>query len=228
MAKNKILVIDDEKDILDLVEYNLKQEGYKVSCVMTGEEALDAASSFNPDLIILDLMLPGLDGFEVCKILKRDEDTQEIPIIMLTAKGEDVDVVTGLELGADDYITKPFEAEELVLRINNILRRSGKSGVGSVQMGHLEIKFDELIITDPENQFQMTQREGELLKYLIDNRNRLLRREEILKNLWGKDDYFLGRSMDVFISRLRKYLKTEESISLETVRGIGFILKSEI
>jgi two-component system alkaline phosphatase synthesis response regulator PhoP len=108
VAKDKILVIDDEKDILDLVEYNLKQNGYKVSCVVSGEEALDAASSFMPDLILLDLMLPGIDGFDVCKELKSHTDTRDIPVIMLTAKSEDVDVVTGLELGADDYITKPF------------------------------------------------------------------------------------------------------------------------
>ena len=123
MAKDKILVIDDEEDILDLVEYNLKQHGYKVSCISTGEEVLETVHSFKPDLILLDLMLPGVDGFDVCKDLKSQPDTKDIPVIMLTAKSEDIDVVTGLELGADDYITKPFSPRVLVARVRAILRK---------------------------------------------------------------------------------------------------------
>ena len=170
-------------------------------------------------------MMPVMDGFTLAtKVRSLDP---EIPIIFLTAKNQKADKLKGLKIGADDYITKPFEVEELVLRIHNILKRSGKKEIESIKLGHLEIKFNELLIKDPENEHQLTQREGELLKYLLENKNKVLKREEILSELWGQNDYFMGRSMDVFISRIRKYLQTEDSVKLDTVRGVGFILKHD-
>ncbi len=124
MAKEKILVIDDEEDILDLVRYNLEKEGYQITCLKTGEEAIIFAQKLKPDLMLLDLMLPGVDGLEVCKLLKNDQETSQIPIIMLTAKGEESDIVTGLELGADDYISKPFSPKVLIARVRTVLRRN--------------------------------------------------------------------------------------------------------
>jgi DNA-binding response OmpR family regulator len=130
-----------------------------------------------------------------------------------------------LKIGADDYITKPFEVEELILRIKNILRRSGRVGAEIISLGGFEFRFDELTLKGYDQEHQMTLKEAELLKYLLMNRNRVLKREQILKELWGKDDYFLGRSMDVFITRLRKYLQPEKTVSIDNIRGIGFILR---
>jgi DNA-binding response OmpR family regulator len=178
------------------------------------------------DLCVLDVLMPVMDGFELAgEIRALDPD---MPIVFLTAKNRKEDRLKGLKIGADDYITKPFEAEELVLRLHNILRRAGKEQVlpvEPVRLGKLEIIFDELLIRDNGNNYNLTPREMELLRYLMDHPNTLLTREQILEELWGKNDYFLGRSMDVFISRLRKYLQPEPSVSLETKRGVGFIFR---
>ena len=151
-----------------------------------------------------------------------------MPVVFLTAKNQKEDRLKGLKIGADDYITKPFEAEELVLRLHNILRRAGKGKDGPAapaRLGKLEVRFNELMISAGKDQYSLTPREAELLHYLLEHPNTLLTREQILEDLWGKNDYFLGRSMDVFISRLRKYLQSEPSVSLETKRGVGFIFK---
>jgi DNA-binding response OmpR family regulator len=164
-----------------------------------------------------------MDGFTLAgEIRKLDAD---MPIIFLTAKNRKEDKLKGLKLGADDYITKPFEAEELVLRIHNILKRTGKEELQSVQLGKLEVKFNELVIESGDDRHSITPRESELLKYLIEHPNTLLTREQILEDLWGQNDYFMGRSMDVVISRLRKYLQAKSRVSLETKRGVGFIFK---
>jgi DNA-binding response OmpR family regulator len=168
-------------------------------------------------------MMPVMDGFELAGEIRKLD--RKMPVVFLTAKNQKEDRLKGLTIGADDYITKPFEAEELVLRLHNILKRAGKESVESARLGCLQIHFDELLIKDGTNSFNMTPRESELLKYLIENQNRVLKREQILEELWGQNDYFLGRSMDVFISRLRKYLQAEPSVGLETKRGVGFILK---
>jgi DNA-binding response OmpR family regulator len=168
-------------------------------------------------------MMPVMDGFTLAGHIRSLDPG--MPIVFLTAKNQKEDKLKGLKIGADDYITKPFEAEELVLRIHNILKRTGKEELRTFTLGCLQIKLDELVIEDGEHTFNMTPRESELLKYLIEHRNLLLKREEILKELWGQNDYFLGRSMDVFISRIRKYIQAEQSISLDTKRGVGFIFK---
>jgi two-component system phosphate regulon response regulator PhoB len=230
VAKNKILVIDDERDILDLVEYNLKQEGYKVSCVLTGEEALEEAKAFNPDLIILDLMLPGLDGFEVCKILKRSPDTADIPIMMLTAKGEDVDVVTGLELGADDYIIKPFSPRVLVARTRAILRKK-KGKEDKVQQADDVIKIHNIIIDSRKHHvsvsnalIDLTYSEFRLLNLLAERPGWVFSRYQIVDALRGEDYPVTERSVDVQVVGLRKKLG-EAGKYIQTVRGVGYRIK---
>jgi DNA-binding response OmpR family regulator len=168
-------------------------------------------------------MMPVMDGFTLAAAIRKLDPG--MPLIFLTAKNQKEDKLKGLKLGADDYITKPFEAEELVLRIHNILKRSGKERLKSVQLGKLQIKFNELVIESGTDSHQITPKESELLRYMIEHPNTLLTREQILEELWGQNDYFMGRSMDVFISRLRKYLQDESTVSLETKRGVGFIFK---
>jgi len=164
-----------------------------------------------------------MDGFTLAREIRAIDP--EMPIVFLTAKNQKEDRLKGLKIGADDYITKPFEAEELVLRLYNILKRSGKETGESVQLGTLLINYNELVIEDNGNRYDLTPRESELLRFLVENQNRVVTREQILQELWGQNDYFLGRSMDVFISRLRKYLQSEPTVSLETKRGVGFIFK---
>jgi DNA-binding response OmpR family regulator len=175
------------------------------------------------DLCILDVMMPVMDGFALAAEIRALDPG--MPVVFLTAKNQKEDRLKGLKIGADDYITKPFEAEELVLRIRNILRRTGKEQPQEMSLGCLQVRFSELVIEDGEQTYNMTPREAELLKYLSDHRNELLKREAILEDLWGQNDYFLGRSMDVFISRIRKYIQAEPSVSLETKRGVGFIFR---
>jgi len=148
-----------------------------------------------------------------------------MPIIFLTAKNQKADKIKGLKIGADDYITKPFEVEELILRIKNILRRSGKTDGEILSIGQFEFRTDELTLKGYGQEYQLTLKEAELLKYLLKNSNRVMKREHLLKKLWGDDDYFLGRSMDVFISRLRKYLQPEKTVLIDNIRGVGFILR---
>jgi DNA-binding response OmpR family regulator len=168
-------------------------------------------------------MMPVMDGFVLAQKIRKLDSF--IPIIFLTAKNLKEDKLKGLKIGADDYITKPFEVEELILRIKNILRRSGRVGAENMTIGGFEFRFDELTLKGYGEEHQMTLKEAELLKYLVMNRNCVLKREQILKELWGEDDYFMGRSMDVFITRLRKYLQPEKNVSLDNIRGIGFILR---
>lgn len=230
MAKDRILVIDDEKDILDLVEYNLKQNGYKVSCVATGEEALEAARSFNPDLILLDLMLPGVDGFDVCKELKSQSDTAEIPVVMLTAKSEDIDVVTGLELGADDYITKPFSPRVLVARVRSILRKKNKSS--EVEKNHEKlIRVQDILIDKRKhvvlvnnNKIDLTYSEFRLLEILAERPGWVFSRYQIVDALRGDDYPVTERSVDVQVVGLRKKLGTSGKY-IQTVRGVGYRFK---
>ncbi|MBN1132505.1 MAG: response regulator transcription factor [Bacteroidales bacterium] len=218
-----ILLVEDDIDLQKVLAQYLELSGFKVTTANHGKHGLEKFIAGHFDICIFDVMMPVMDGFTLAaKIITMDPG---IPVIFLTAKNQKEDRLKGLKLGADDYITKPFEAEELVLRINNILKRSGKTESETVQLGRLEIRFDELLIKDSENDYQLTPREGELLRYLLNNPNRVLKREEILTSLWGQNDYFMGRSMDVFISRLRKYLGGEPIVKLDTVRGIGFILK---
>lgn len=219
----EILLVEDDIDLQKVLAQYLELSGFTVHRAHHGKHGLEQFRKYHSDICILDVMMPVMDGFTLAGEIRKLDP--QMPIIFLTAKNRKEDKLRGLKLGADDYITKPFEAEELVLRIHNILRRSGKEEVQSVQLGNLQVCFNELVIKSGKEVHPITQKESDLLRYLIDHPNTLLTREQILQELWGQNDYFMGRSMDVFISRLRKYLQTEPTLSLETKRGVGFIFK---
>ncbi|MCF8346662.1 MAG: response regulator transcription factor [Bacteroidales bacterium] len=218
-----VLLVEDEIDFQKVLAEYLTLSGFNVISANHGKQGLDAFNNKHIDLCILDVMMPIMDGFTLAEKLRSKDP--ELPIIFLTAKNQKEDKLQGLKLGADDYITKPFEAEELVLRIHNILRRSGSIKNKKDLLGSLELNMDELKLVSEKNKYQLTKREAELLTYLIKNKNQVVSRNQVLEELWGKNDYFMGRSMDVFISRIRKYLHDDNTLELETIRGIGFILK---
>ena len=226
--KEKILVVYDEKDILNLVEYNLKKEGYQVTCVETGEEALQSATSSLPDLILLDLMLPGVDGIDVCKILKQDTNTAQIPIIMLTAKGEESDIVTGLEMGADDYITKPFSPRVLMARIKTRLRREKQK---IVKNDHQTLRIHDITIDPGKHkvhlegkELDLTYSEFRLLQIFAQRPGWVFSRYQIVDAIRGDDYPVTERAVDVQIVGLRKKLG-EYGKMIETVRGVGYRFK---
>ncbi|MCR4430072.1 MAG: response regulator transcription factor [Tepidanaerobacteraceae bacterium] len=226
MAKEKILVVDDEPHIVELVRFNLEAGGFKVFEAVDGQKAIELAQSEKPDLILLDLMLPGIDGLEVCRILRQQKPTQDIPIIMLTAKSEEIDKVLGLEMGADDYITKPFSPRELTARVKAVLRRSSSSekNENSIKIGNLfmDIEKHEVLVAGEKQEF--TPKEFDLLKLLASNPGKVFSREYLLENIWGYD--YLGdtRTVDVHIRHLRQKIErdSEKPVYIETVRGIGY------
>jgi two-component system alkaline phosphatase synthesis response regulator PhoP len=227
MAREKILVIEDDEDVLELIRYNLNREGYQVLSAETGETGLASASSDNPDLILLDLMLPEIDGFEVCRFLKRDHSTESIPIIMITAKGEESDVVTGLELGADDYITKPFSPRVLIARIRAVLRRrkartADESAVISIH--GLRIDPQKYEIQYETSSPVLTSAEFKLLHFLARKPGRVFSRYQIVDGVKGADYPVTERSVDVQIVGLRRKLGKAGSL-IETVRGVGYRFK---
>jgi two-component system alkaline phosphatase synthesis response regulator PhoP len=226
VTKKTILVVDDEEDILELVKYNLTRDGYHVLCAATGEEAINTARRNLPDLIILDLLLPGIDGLEVCKLLKNDPKTEYIPIIMLTAKGEEADVVSGLEIGADDYITKPFSPKVLTARVRTVLRRKAhKSDMAET------IKIHELLI-DPKRRevlvdgkiVAVTFTEFAILHCLAKRPGIVFSRYQIVDAIRGSDYPVTDRSVDVQIVSLRKKLGSAGKY-IQTVRGVGYKFK---
>ena len=228
MAKAHILVVDDEEDILELVAYNLGREGYEVDCVTTGETALRAARSKQVDLIVLDLMLPGADGLEVCRALRSDPQTRDIPIVMLTAKGEEADVVTGIELGADDYITKPFSPRILLARIRAVLRRKSRAAAPDPDA---VVKIHELAIDPVRHEVflggrlvELTITEFRVLSWLARHPGRVFTRQQIIDAVRGDDYPVTERSVDVQIVALRRKLGPEADY-IETVRGVGYRFK---
>jgi two-component system alkaline phosphatase synthesis response regulator PhoP len=223
--KEKILIVEDEKDIVKMLEYNLKKEGFRTSSANDGEEGLERARSEHPDLIILDLMLPRMDGLEVCKSLKSDNKTAGIPIIMLTAKAREADKVVGLELGADDYVTKPFSPRELQARVKAVLRRVKEKSVEKeiLRVGELEIDFSKISVTIKGKTVELTAKEFELLKTLIKAHDRMLSRDYLLDNIWGFDHAIeiQTRTVDVHVRTLRKKLKSEAK-RIVTVKNYGY------
>ena len=223
--KETILIVEDEKDIAKMLEYNLKKEGFKTFSVHDGEDALDYAQSKYPDLVILDLMLPGIDGLEVCKTLKKESKTAGIPVIMLTAKSQESDKVVGLELGADDYMTKPFSPRELIARIKAVLRRTNeKNKLSEVsKIGDLSIDFSKISVSVKDKPIELTAKEFELLKTLIGVKGRVLSRDYLLDNIWGFDHAveIQTRTVDVHIRTLRKKLKGEAK-RIITVKNYGY------
>ena len=224
MKKETILVVDDEEDILELVRYNLDREGYAVACATTGEKALKMAASEKVDLIILDLMLPGIDGLEVARRLKRNDATKELPIVMLTAKGEEADVVTGLELGADDYVTKPFSPRILMARMKAVIRR--RSGIGEPEsevltIRDLSIHTGRRHVTANGKSLDLTYTEFQVLYFLARRPGWVFTRSQIVDAVRGDDYPVTDRSVDVQIVGLRKKLGPLGRY-IETVRGVGY------
>jgi len=226
MSKEHILIVDDEEDVLELVRYNLDRNGYKTDTAATGEEALTKARAKLPDLIILDLMLPGIDGLEVCKKLKSDVKTQNIPIIMLTARGEEADIVTGLELGADDYVTKPFSPKILVARVRRILHKSLAADLekAPVKIGELNINPGRRQVLIKNKPVDLTFTEFNILYTLAKRPGLVFTRYQIVDALHGDDYLVTDRAVDVQIVGLRKKLGTHSKY-IETVRGVGYRFK---
>jgi DNA-binding response OmpR family regulator len=222
-AMPKILVVDDEPDAVELVEFNLKAHGYEVVTAADGAEALHKARQGLPDLILLDLMLPEVDGLDVCKLLRRDQATSGIPIIMLTAKAAEIDRVLGLELGADDYVTKPFSPRELVLRVKNMLRRGQAEVEKSDQMhfGELFIDIPRHLATVAGKRVDLTATEFKLLTVLAQRRGRVQSREQLLQDVWQYDNLIDTRTVDTHMRRLREKIGKAAKY-LDTVRGVGY------
>ena len=228
--KEKILIVEDEKDIVKMLEYNLNKEGFRTISAQDGEDALEYAVREHPDLIILDLMLPGMDGLEVCKELKKETKTASIPIIMLTAKAQESDKVVGLELGADDYMTKPFSPRELIARIKAVLRRAKeKDKLPEVlKLGDLVIDLSKIAVSVKDRPIELTAKEFELLKTLIKAKGRVLSRDYLLDTIWGFDHAveIQTRTVDVHIRTLRKKLKSEAK-RIVTVKNYGYRFEYE-
>ncbi len=218
----KILLAEDDIDFGNILSQYVSLSGFEVTLARNGREAWNLFHESRPDICILDVMMPEMDGFTLAEKLRAEEPG--IPFIFLTAKSLREDMVRGLKLGADDYITKPFDPEMLVLRINNILRRVYAVVEDEYTISGTTLKYNSLELITPEGKEKLTLREAQLLRHLMMNRNKSLTREQILTEIWGQDDYFLGRSMDVFISRLRKYLAPDRGLALRTLRGVGFVL----
>ncbi|HRQ71273.1 MAG TPA: response regulator transcription factor [bacterium] len=229
MSRERILLVDDEEDILNLVKYNLERDGYKVETVTTGEAAVRAARENVPDLILLDLMLPGMDGFDVCRILKNDKNVMKTPIVMLTAKGEDSDIVAGLELGADDYITKPFSPRVLIARVKAVLRRDSKVKEGKsplIKVDDMEIDTVRHRVVIGDESIDLTATEFDILVYLARRPGWVFTRSQIINGVKGDDYPVTDRSVDVQILNLRKKLG-DSGANIETVRGVGYRFKDQ-
>lgn len=229
----RVLVIEDEPDILDVVAYNLSQAGLEVDKAEDGEVGLKKATEGLPDLIVLDLMLPGIDGLEVCRLLKKAEATSHIPVLMLTSRAEEVDRIVGLELGADDYVVKPFSPRELILRIKAILRRSQGNGEeeapagDTIAVGPLVIEQGAYAVSLRGRPLQLTATEYKLLLTLVQRRGRVQSRQELLNTVWEYEYDGYARTVDTHIRRLREKLGTDGDL-VETVRGIGYRFRRDV
>ncbi|MBA2872879.1 two-component system response regulator VicR [Anoxybacillus calidus] len=229
----RILVVDDEKPIADILQFNLKKEGYEVVCAYDGEEALQKVEELTPDLILLDIMLPQKDGIEVCREVRKKYD---MPIIMLTAKDSEIDKVLGLELGADDYVTKPFSTRELLARVKANLRRHQQNAnvsdenndTGEIVIGSLVIHPDAYIVSKRGEKIELTHREFELLHYLAKHIGQVMTREHLLQTVWGYDYYGDVRTVDVTVRRLREKIEDNPSHPtwIVTRRGVGYYLRN--
>jgi len=247
MVPRKILVVDDEAVLTETIAYNLEQEGYQVITAADGSSALNAVHNEHPDLIVLDIMLPGIDGLEVCRQLRREDDTATVPIIMLTAKSDEIDKVVGLEVGADDYVTKPFGRRELLARVRSLLRRadypsvteerlsSQESSVESQPVsrnkelvaGPLRIDLASRWINCRGQDLELQPKQFDLLTYLVRNRGTVLTRDQLLHNVWGYDYAGDTRTVDVHIRWLREKLEEDPANPkfIQTVRGVGYVFR---
>ncbi len=225
---DRILVVDDEADILNLLDYTLSRAGFEVVTATDGPEALEKAKRSTPSLIVLDIMLPDMDGTDVLKRLKDNEATRQIPVIMLTAKGDEIDKIVGLELGAEDYVTKPFSPREFVLRVKAVLKRAGSPASGSNDSEEKTISHGEIVLDVSRHRVSvggepvsLSSKEFKLLKRLMRSGGRVLSRDGLLDSVWGEDCYVTPRTVDTHIRRLRAKLR-EAGKYIETVRGVGY------
>jgi two-component system, OmpR family, alkaline phosphatase synthesis response regulator PhoP len=226
MAKHRILIVEDERDIAGLIKHTIERNiDSEAAVVWSGDAALKAMTEQPPDLVILDLNLPVVNGVEVCRIVKSRSDLRHVPVIMLTARTSEDDRVTGLELGADDYITKPFSLRELTARVRAVLRRAGNAAeqpsAGSYRDAHLFADFDAVSVAVDGASVRLTRREFELLQFLVQNKNRVISRDRLLERVWGYDRFIETRSVDVHVGRLRSKLRTAGR-QIETVVGLGY------
>ena len=228
MEKPHILYVEDDEVLSFVTKDNLELNGYQVTHAADGNEAIKLFKKGSYDLCLVDVMLPERDGYSVAEEIRSRHS--EIPIIFLTAKSLKEDRIKGLTIGADDYITKPFSIEELILKIKVFLKRkyvAGGQAPGILKVGKYELDHQNLKLKFDNSEEQMTKKEADLLKMLISNKNKIVERGQILERIWGENDYFMGRSMDVFISRLRKYLKEDSDINIENIHGVGFRLNEK-
>ncbi|MEI6846065.1 MAG: response regulator transcription factor [Candidatus Firestonebacteria bacterium] len=232
MAKEKILIVDDEKDLVELVKYHVEKSGYKALTAGSGGEALDLAAKQQPALIVLDIMLPGFDGYEVCRILKKNENTKNIPIIMLTAKAAEEDTVTGLKAGADDYLSKPFSPKILLARIDAVLRRS-KSGPKSggsageiIAEGGVSVNLSSHEALVDGKSVALTKIEFSLLAFLMQNQNKVYNREQLITGAWSYEAAIVDRAVDVHVRHLREKLGKAGKL-IKTIHGVGYKFSSK-
>ena len=229
ISKSKVLLAEDDLSLGYVIKDNLADAGYEVVLCPDGQAAIDKFNKDEFDICLLDVMMPHKDGFAVAKKIRQQSDM--VPILFLTAKSLSEDKIRGFESGADDYIVKPFSMQELLMRMEVFLRRTKKmhsEKAVAFLIGKLRFSYTDLKLSIDKNIFNLTQKEADLLKFLCEHPNCILKREEVLLNVWGKDDYFLGRSMDVFITKLRKYFKSDPGVNLETIHGVGFRFNAAI
>lgn len=227
--KGKVLLAEDDLSLGYVIKDNLSDAGYEVVLCPDGQTAIDKFDKNVYDICVLDVMMPHKDGFAVARKIRQQTDM--VPILFITARSMEEDRIKGFLTGADDYITKPFSMQELLLRMDVFLRRSKKLYADSAKeynIGKLRFSFSDLKLYSPADTITLTQKEADLLKFLCEHANRILKREEVLLNVWGKDDYFLGRSMDVFMTKLRKYFKADPDIVIETIHGVGFRFNANV
>lgn len=228
METNRILIVDDEPDLVELVAYNLKREGFKVSASPDGEDALEKIRKGTFDLIILDLMLPGIQGVELCRMLRSNPKTESLPIIMLTAKSDTSEKIKGLETGADDYMTKPFSPSELIARVRAVLRRTTRASKEKViQVGDLAINGETYTVTKRKEPVHLSATEFKLLLFLAERRGRVFSRDQLLDSVWKDETFVEPRTVDVHIRRLRSAIEDDpaEPVFVKTKRGVGYYVE---
>ncbi len=224
MAKQTILVVDDEKDLLDLIEYNLKKEGFQVLKAENGEEGIKVAKEHKPDLVLLDIMMPKMDGLEAVEIMRMDDALKKIPIIFLTARSDEKTEVEGLDKGGDDFITKPISTTKLVSRIKAVMRRfdENQESVNKLEVHDLEIDKDRYLVKKSGEEFQLPRKEFELLFFLASRKGKVLDRQTLLNKVWGDNIYVVDRTVDVHVRKIREKLGDHY---IETVKGVGYRFK---
>lgn len=224
MAKQTILVVDDEKDLLDLIEYNLKKEGFDVLRAENGEKGIEVAKQNSPDLVLLDIMMPKMDGMEAVEVMRNDDDLKNIPIIFLTARSDEKTEVEGLNKGADDYITKPISTKKLISRIKAVLRRfeDNEQFTNNLEVHDLKIDKDRYIVTQDGEEFHLPRKEFELLFFLASRKGKVLDRQTLLNSVWGDNIYVVDRTVDVHVRKIREKLGDHY---IETVKGVGYRFK---